>query len=122
MIEFDPNNLKPWIEYFLPLVEQEIDERLVTILKLRNGFLDGINHSYKSIGLSIKSRSNSPFKKNDHLSTTRAKYLYDVAFRKLMFYASRYREKNCEHIKVSLKDENSNYYQCEKCGVFLEDA
>ncbi len=89
-VKYDSNNPTPWIKHWLPLVESKIDERYVKIIKLKNGMMDGINHSFKSIGLLIESRSMNKFKTRKYITATRAAQLYILAMKKLKFYADEY--------------------------------
>ncbi len=89
-MNYDPENVQEWVKYWLPLMEHKIDERRVMLLKLRNGMIDGILHSYSSMGLSVKNKS----KENGHLSATRAKDVYDQGIRNLRFYVGRYMDEN----------------------------
>lgn len=91
-MEFDPNNMEPWIIHWLPLMEHKMDARLVLMLKLRHGMIDNIKHTYKSMGLLAENRCNSKFRKNDYLSGSRAKDLYDKATRNLGHYVGRYQD------------------------------
>jgi hypothetical protein len=85
-IEYSGGNIKEWVTYWLPIVESKMDNRLVMLLKLRHGLVDGVNHSFKSMGLLVESRIHSSLKRDNFISGTRARDLYDKAIRSLMFY------------------------------------